>query len=353
MVRLKGGDPFVFGRGGEEVLACVAAGVTVTVVPGVSSALAAPAAAGIPLTHRGLAADFTVVSGHLDPGRPPEDGMDWDYLANGPSTLVLLMAMDRLDKIARELIARGRDPRTPAAAIENATLPQQRVVRAELSDLADAVAAAGLAAPAVVVIGAVVDALDGVECWSASAGSCYCRTDVRTSLRRVRWRETPSSRCSARTESGRCRPDSGAATTQRGGAGDSGQSDPGRGGDLDRRGRAVPAGSPGRAAHGGGAVRRSGPALGPTRPTNAWVLLAEVAPELADWASYFAAGASKRAAIESGATQVVTAARGRRPGAGRRRVPDDGRGLSRRVHRRAGKLDRSRPGRRHGVGAAG
>ena len=123
VVRLKGGDPFVFGRGGEEVLACVAAGVAVTVVPGVSSALAAPAAAGIPLTHRGLAADFTVVSGHLDPGRPPEDGMDWDYLANGPSTLVLLMAMDRLDKIARELIARGRDPHTPAAAIQNATLP--------------------------------------------------------------------------------------------------------------------------------------------------------------------------------------------------------------------------------------
>jgi uroporphyrin-III C-methyltransferase / precorrin-2 dehydrogenase / sirohydrochlorin ferrochelatase len=161
VVRLKGGDPFVFGRGGEEVLACVAAGVTVTVVPGISSALAAPAAAGIPLTHRGLAADFTVVSGHLDPGRPPEDGLDWDYLANGPSTLVLLMAMDRLDKIARELINRGRDPRTPAAAIENATLARQRVVRAELHELAEVVAAAGLAAPAVVVIGDVVDALDG------------------------------------------------------------------------------------------------------------------------------------------------------------------------------------------------
>jgi uroporphyrin-III C-methyltransferase / precorrin-2 dehydrogenase / sirohydrochlorin ferrochelatase len=161
VVRLKGGDPFVFGRGGEEVLACVAAGVTVTVVPGISSALAAPAAAGIPLTHRGLAADFTVVSGHLDPGRPPEDGLDWDYLANGPSTLVLLMAMDRLDKIARELIDRGRDPHTPAAAIENATLPRQRVARAQLHELADAVAAAGLAAPAVVVIGHVVDALEG------------------------------------------------------------------------------------------------------------------------------------------------------------------------------------------------
>jgi len=159
VVRLKGGDPFVFGRGGEEMLACLAAGVSVTVVPGVSSALAAPAAAGIPLTHRGVAADFTVVSGHLDPGRPPEDGMDWDYLANGPSTLVLLMAMDRLDKIARELIARGRDPHTPAAAIANATLPTQRVVRAELAELAERTAAAGLAAPAVIVIGPVVDVL--------------------------------------------------------------------------------------------------------------------------------------------------------------------------------------------------
>jgi uroporphyrin-III C-methyltransferase/precorrin-2 dehydrogenase/sirohydrochlorin ferrochelatase len=159
VVRLKGGDPFVFGRGGEEMQACIDAGVVVTVVPGVSSALAAPALAGIPLTQRGLAADFTVVSGHLDPGRPPEDGMDWHYLANGPSTLVLLMAMDRLDKIAAELIVRGRDPRTPAAVIENASRANQRTVRADLADLADAVDAAGLAAPAVVVIGAVVDAI--------------------------------------------------------------------------------------------------------------------------------------------------------------------------------------------------
>ena len=85
VVRLKGGDPFVFGRGGEEWLACVAAGVAVTVVPGLSSALAAPAAAGIPLTHRGVAADFTVVSGHLDPGRPAEHGIDWPGLAATPA----------------------------------------------------------------------------------------------------------------------------------------------------------------------------------------------------------------------------------------------------------------------------
>jgi uroporphyrin-III C-methyltransferase/precorrin-2 dehydrogenase/sirohydrochlorin ferrochelatase len=106
-----------------------------------------------------MAADFTVISGHLDPGRPPEDGMDWDYLATGPSTLVLLMAMDRLDKIARELILRGRDPGSPAAAIANATLPDQIAVRAPLSELAERVTEAGLAAPAVIVIGAVVDAL--------------------------------------------------------------------------------------------------------------------------------------------------------------------------------------------------
>ncbi len=101
VVRLKGGDPFVFGRGGEEWLACVAAGVPVTVVPGVTSALAAPAVAGIPLTHRGVSADFTVVSGHLDPGRSPERGIDWPGLARGDATLVLLMAMDRLDADSR------------------------------------------------------------------------------------------------------------------------------------------------------------------------------------------------------------------------------------------------------------
>ena len=159
VVRLKGGDPFVFGRGGEEVLACVAAGVPVSVVPGISSALAAPAAAGIPLTHRGIAADFTVVSGHLDPGRPAAEGLDWAGLATGPSTLVLLMAMDRLDKIALELINHGRPGTTPAAAVYRATLAGQQVVRAPLDQLAAAVTAAGLGAPGVVIVGAVTEAL--------------------------------------------------------------------------------------------------------------------------------------------------------------------------------------------------
>ncbi|MDT4944703.1 MAG: uroporphyrin-III C-methyltransferase / precorrin-2 dehydrogenase / sirohydrochlorin ferrochelatase [Pseudonocardiales bacterium] len=159
VVRLKGGDPFVFGRGGEEFLACVAAGVPVTVVPGISSALAAPAAAGIPLTHRGVAADFTVVSGHLDPGRPAGEGIDWPGLAVGAGTLVLLMSMDRLDLIAGELIAHGRAATTPSAVVYRATLDGQQVVRAPLGELAKAVSDAGVGAPAVIVIGDVVDVL--------------------------------------------------------------------------------------------------------------------------------------------------------------------------------------------------
>lgn len=159
VVRLKGGDPFVFGRGGEEVQACVAAGVAVSVVPGISSALAAPAAAGIPLTHRGVAADFTVVSGHLDPGRGDDAGLDWAHLGTGPSTLVLLMSMDRLELITTELIKHGRDPETPAAVVHRATLPGQQVVRARLGELAGAAQRAGFGAPSVVVVGAVVDAL--------------------------------------------------------------------------------------------------------------------------------------------------------------------------------------------------
>jgi uroporphyrin-III C-methyltransferase/precorrin-2 dehydrogenase/sirohydrochlorin ferrochelatase len=159
VVRLKGGDPFVFGRGGEEWLACVAAGVPVSVVPGISSVLAAPAAAAIPLTHRGVASDFTVVSGHLDPGRDPSEGVDWPGLAASGGTLVLLMAMERLDLIAEELIRHGRAAGTPSAVIHRASSTAQRVVRAPLSELADAARAEELGAPAVVVIGPVVDVL--------------------------------------------------------------------------------------------------------------------------------------------------------------------------------------------------
>jgi uroporphyrin-III C-methyltransferase/precorrin-2 dehydrogenase/sirohydrochlorin ferrochelatase len=154
VVRLKGGDPFVFGRGGEEAAACVAAGVSVQVVPGITSAIAAPSAAGIPVTHRGLAADFAVVSGHRDPGRE-EAGWNWPELAVGPATLILLMAMDTLDSIIKELILHGRPADTPAAAIHQATMPGQQVVRSTLGALAADVRAAGLVAPSVIVIGQV------------------------------------------------------------------------------------------------------------------------------------------------------------------------------------------------------
>lgn len=163
VVRLKGGDPFIFGRGGEELLACVAAGVPVTVVPGLSSVLAAPVAATIPLTHRGVAADFTVISGHLDPGRGPDDELDWATLASGPQTLVLLMGMERLESICSQLVAHGRDAATPAAVVHRATLPGQRTVRAPLGELAGAARTAGVGAPAVVIIGDVVDVLPVVE----------------------------------------------------------------------------------------------------------------------------------------------------------------------------------------------
>ncbi len=154
VVRLKGGDPFVFGRGGEEMAACIAAGVPVQVVPGVTSAIAGPAVAGIPLTHRGIAADFTVVSAHL--GEKSESTVDWESLARGSSTLVLLMAMDRLALIGKMLISHGRAPDTPVAVIQEATLPSQRTVVSTLDGVADAVAAAGLRPPAVVVVGEVV-----------------------------------------------------------------------------------------------------------------------------------------------------------------------------------------------------
>lgn len=154
VVRLKGGDPFVFGRGGEEVQACLAAGITVQVVPGITSALAGPTAAGIPVTHRGLSADFAVVSGHMDPQRA-DAGWNWPELALGPATLIVLMGMERLDAITAALIEHGRPADTPAAVIQHATLPGQRILRAPLADLAAKATAEGITAPAVVVIGAV------------------------------------------------------------------------------------------------------------------------------------------------------------------------------------------------------
>lgn len=160
VVRLKGGDPYLFGRGGEEVLACAAAGVPVTVVPGVSSALAVPAAAGIPVTHRGVAHELVVVSGHLAPG-DPASLVDWAALARLRGTVCVLMGLANLEPIVAALVAGGRPAGTPAAAVQDGTTAQQRVVRAPLAQLPGAVNAAGLRSPTIVVVGAVVDALDG------------------------------------------------------------------------------------------------------------------------------------------------------------------------------------------------
>lgn len=159
VVRLKGGDNFVFGRGGEEWNACRAAGIEVRVVPGVSSALAAPALAGVPVTHRDITQGFAVVSGHVPPD-DPRSTVDWDGIARSGLTLVVLMGVATLPAICRRLIAAGLDPHTPAASISDGGLPSQQSVRGTLASIAADAEAAGIRAPAVTVIGATVDALD-------------------------------------------------------------------------------------------------------------------------------------------------------------------------------------------------
>ena len=151
VVRLKGGDPFVFGRGGEEAEALAVAGVPWEVVPAVSSALGVPARAAIPLTHRGLARCFAVVTAHRQDG----GDLDWATLAK-LDTLVVLMAVAVLPKLCHELILGGRDPQTPAAIISRGTLPEERVVTGTLADLAERAAAALVRPPATIVIGWVV-----------------------------------------------------------------------------------------------------------------------------------------------------------------------------------------------------
>jgi len=154
VVRLKGGDPFVFGRGGEEALACASSGVPVVVVPGVTSAISVPAVAGIPVTHRGVTHEFTVVSGHVAP-TSGDSLVDWAALGRSRGTVVVLMGLRHLAEIADTLIAAGRDPQTPAAAIQEGTTSQQVVVRAPLAEIASA--AAGLRTPVITIIGDVVD----------------------------------------------------------------------------------------------------------------------------------------------------------------------------------------------------
>jgi uroporphyrinogen III methyltransferase/synthase len=152
VVRLKGGDPFIFGRGGEEALALEAAGIPFEVVPGVSSAHAVPAYAGIPVTQRGVAAQVTFVTGHEDPAKP-ESALDWGSLAATPGTLVFLMGVGALEDNARRLIAHGMAADTPAAVISHGTGSDQRTVAAPLARIAEA--AAGLPAPAITVVGDV------------------------------------------------------------------------------------------------------------------------------------------------------------------------------------------------------
>ncbi|MDG4832845.1 Rv2231c family pyridoxal phosphate-dependent protein CobC [Solwaraspora sp. WMMD1047] len=154
VVRLKGGDPYVFGRGMEEAIACAAAGVPVEVVPGVSSAVAVPALAGIPVTHRSRSQGFAVVSAHLPPGDPGST-VDWAALARSGMTIVLLMAVRTLPEVAGALLAAGMDPDTPAASVEHGGTPRQRVLTGPLARIAEVAAEGGLRAPAVTVIGPV------------------------------------------------------------------------------------------------------------------------------------------------------------------------------------------------------
>lgn len=155
VVRLKGGDPFVFGRGGEEAEALVRAGVTYEVVPGVSSGIAVPAYAGIPLTHRAYASDVTFVTGHEDPTKD-SGAIQWEQIVRTGGTLVVFMGVRRLASVVEHLIAIGADSRTPVAAIHRGTTPMQRTVVGDLSDIVARVRAANLDHPALVVIGRVV-----------------------------------------------------------------------------------------------------------------------------------------------------------------------------------------------------
>ena len=154
VVRLKGGDPFVFARGYEEVLACVDAGIPVTVVPGVTSATAVPALAGVPVTHRAVNHEFVVVSGHLAPDHP-DSLVNWDALAAMSGTIVLLMAVERIQLFADVLLNGGRPADTPVLVVQHGTTAAERTVRATLSDAPDRIRSEGIRPPAIIVVGSV------------------------------------------------------------------------------------------------------------------------------------------------------------------------------------------------------
>ena len=162
VVRLKGGDPFLFGRGGEEAEVLATEDLPFEVVPGVSSAISAPAYAGIPVTHRDLSSSVAVVTGHEDPEKS-RVSVDWAALAHGPDTLVILMGLGNLQSISHQLIEAGKSPDTPAALIQDATTPDQKTVTGTLSDIARKATEAGLKPPAVAVIGDVVRLRDQIS----------------------------------------------------------------------------------------------------------------------------------------------------------------------------------------------
>jgi uroporphyrin-III C-methyltransferase len=182
VIRLKGGDGFVFGRGGEEVDECVRAGITVDVIPGVSSAIAAPASAMIPATHRGLTQGFTVISGHVPPDHP-ESGVNYAALAQANTTIILMMAVANLDVIAQALIDGGMDVHTPAAVIADGSLPSQREVRATLATIAGAARAAEIGPPATTVIGAVAGFVPGHAIRQLPSSGAPMRGEERAQLR--------------------------------------------------------------------------------------------------------------------------------------------------------------------------
>jgi len=162
VVRLKGGDPFIFGRGGEEAEELVAAGIEFEVVPGITSAIAVPAYAGIPLTHRSYTSTVAFITGHEDPTKE-SSSIAWEKIATGAGTLVFLMGVGNLEKIADALITHGRDPMTPVAIIRKGTEADQQTVTGSLQDIAQKARSSGIKPPAIIVVGDVVRLRDRLK----------------------------------------------------------------------------------------------------------------------------------------------------------------------------------------------
>ena len=169
VLRLKGGDPFVFGRGGEEALALVAAGVPFRIVPGISAGIGGLAYAGIPVTHRDTNSAVTFLTGHNLTGQVPDD-LDWQAIARGSPVIVLYMALKHLGHIAERLLAAGRAPEEPVAIVSKATTDDQQVLESSLARCADEAAAAGIEPPCMVVVGRVVELRQGLDWLGALAG---------------------------------------------------------------------------------------------------------------------------------------------------------------------------------------